>query len=131
MKKLPSVSIMIPTFNRKAVLVEALLSLNNIDYPKNLFEVVVVNDGSSDNTTTMIELLARKNKNIKGIIFYKRFGHQPALKAGIENKNLRNSLKNIDKICKDFDFDPLRIFVIKLFVSYTISIKVFKEIVFQ
>lgn len=60
MKKLPSVSIMIPTFNRKAVLVEALLSLNNIDYPKNLFEVVVVNDGSSDGTKEAVENIRKK-----------------------------------------------------------------------
>ncbi|KKR11054.1 MAG: Glycosyl transferase family 2 [Microgenomates group bacterium GW2011_GWA2_39_19] len=60
MKKLPSVSIMIPTFNRKAVLVEALLSLNNIDYPKNLFEVVVVNDGSSDGTEKAVNAIKEK-----------------------------------------------------------------------
>jgi len=126
-----TISVVLPCLNEAQNLPLLIPQIIKSIPKKYNYEIILVNDGSSDNTTTMIELLARKNKNIKGIIFYKRFGHQPALKAGIENKNLRNSLKNIDKICKDFDFDPLRIFVIKLFVSYTISIKVFKEIVFQ
>lgn len=66
MKKLPSVSIIIPTYNRKDVLVEALLSLNKVDYPKNLFEVVVVNDGSSDGTEEVIKSIRKKiNYNFK------------------------------------------------------------------
>lgn len=60
MSKLPSVSIMIPTYNRKSVLVEALLSLNKIDYPKNLFEVVVINDGSTDGTQEVVETIREK-----------------------------------------------------------------------
>lgn len=60
MKRLPTISIMIPTFNRKGVLLEALLSLNKIDYPKDLFEVVVVNDGSTDGTEKAIKSIRKK-----------------------------------------------------------------------
>lgn len=66
MNKLPTVSIIIPTYNRKEVLVEALVSLNKVDYPKKLFEVIVVNDGSTDGTKDAIENIKKKiNYNFK------------------------------------------------------------------
>lgn len=68
MNKLPSVSIIIPTLNRKNVLIEALLSLNNIDYPRNLLEVIVVNDGSTDGTKEEVEKIKKDlNYNFKFI----------------------------------------------------------------
>lgn len=60
MNKSPSVSVMIPTFNRKNVLVEALLSLNKVDYPRNQFEVIVVNDGSWDETKEAVKSIRKK-----------------------------------------------------------------------
>jgi len=66
MSKLPTVSIIIPTYNRKSVLIEALLSLNKVDYPNKLFEVIVINDGSSDGTEDAIKSIRKKiNYNFK------------------------------------------------------------------
>lgn len=62
MTTLSSVSIIIPTLNRKKVLIEALLSLNKIDYPKDLFEVIVINDGSSDGTKEALKSIRREIK---------------------------------------------------------------------
>jgi GT2 family glycosyltransferase len=42
---LPSVSIVIPTYSRPHQLVECLRSLGRLDYPRDLLEVVVVDDG--------------------------------------------------------------------------------------
>jgi GT2 family glycosyltransferase len=42
---LPSVSIVIPTYNRPHRLVECLRSLARLDYPRDLLQVVVVDDG--------------------------------------------------------------------------------------
>jgi glycosyltransferase involved in cell wall biosynthesis len=42
----PFFSIIIPTYNRPAELVTCLEALCRLDYPRNLFEVIVVNDGS-------------------------------------------------------------------------------------
>jgi GT2 family glycosyltransferase len=44
---LPSVSIVIPTYDRPHQLVECLRSLARLDYPRDLFEVVVVDDGGA------------------------------------------------------------------------------------
>ncbi|MEM9156711.1 MAG: glycosyltransferase, partial [Cyanobacteria bacterium P01_F01_bin.33] len=39
-------SIVIPSYNRPARLEKCLTSISNLSYPKNLFEVIVVDDGS-------------------------------------------------------------------------------------
>ncbi len=56
----PSATIIIPTLNRKYVLEEALLSLNKVDYPRDLLKVVVVNDGSSDGTKELLKRIKNR-----------------------------------------------------------------------
>lgn len=48
------------------------------------FEIIFVNDGSRDNTQNVIEELAQNNEEIKYIEFSRNFGHQPAVKAGMD-----------------------------------------------
>jgi len=47
---LPTVSVIIPTYNRKNLLREALDSLAQQTYPLDRFEVIIVDDGSTDGT---------------------------------------------------------------------------------
>ena len=47
---LPTVSVVIPTYNRKDMLREALNSLAQQTYPTDRFEIIVVDDGSTDGT---------------------------------------------------------------------------------
>lgn len=54
---LPEVSVVIPTYNRKGILQKCLTSLLDQDCPDNLFEVVVIDDGSTDGTAEMVESL--------------------------------------------------------------------------
>ncbi len=46
------------------------------------FEIILVNDCSKDNVWSVIQDLAKKHKNIKGICFAKNFGQHAALMAG-------------------------------------------------
>lgn len=46
MEQLPSLSIVIPTYNRPERLQQCLQSLTRLDYPRDRFEVVVIDDGS-------------------------------------------------------------------------------------
>ena len=48
-------SVVIPTYNRKEKLEMVLDSLNKQTYPKNKFEVLVIDDGSKDGTEKMLD----------------------------------------------------------------------------
>lgn len=50
MSSLATVSVIIPTYNRKGFLREILNSLAQQTYPSNCFEVIIVDDGSTDGT---------------------------------------------------------------------------------
>lgn len=53
------ISVIIATFNRKASLRETLNSLFTQDYPVSDFEVIIVNDGSTDGTDAMLDWVER------------------------------------------------------------------------
>ena len=78
-------SIIIPLYNEK----ESLIELNdrihvNFENTKYTFEVIYVDDGSSDDSWETICDLARKYDNIKGISFAKNYGKSQALNAGFK-----------------------------------------------
>jgi glycosyltransferase involved in cell wall biosynthesis len=50
MPDLPTVSVIIPTYNRKDLLRDTLQSLVQVTYPSDRFEVIIVDDGSTDGT---------------------------------------------------------------------------------
>jgi len=55
MRKQPSFSIIIPTYNRTAQLTNCLYSLTLLDYPRNCFEVIVVNDGGETKLEAIVD----------------------------------------------------------------------------
>jgi len=54
------ISVVIPTYNRAAVLKECIYSLNKQDLPKNQFEVIIVDDGSRDDTAKIAKDIIRE-----------------------------------------------------------------------
>jgi len=61
----PFISIIIPARNEETNIEETLLSLNNIDYPQDRYEIIVVNDRSTDNTRQKVEGLINQIPNLK------------------------------------------------------------------
>jgi glycosyltransferase involved in cell wall biosynthesis len=51
----PLVSVVIPTFNRAAFVVEAINSCLAQDFPRNHLEIIVVDDGSTDDTAVVLK----------------------------------------------------------------------------
>lgn len=47
-------------------------------------EIIFVNDGSSDQTQNVLEELSTEHSDVKYIEFSRNFGHQPAVKAGLD-----------------------------------------------
>ncbi len=48
------------------------------------YELLFVDDGSSDNTLDILKLLAKKDPGLRYLSFSRNFGHQNALKAGLD-----------------------------------------------
>lgn len=59
------ISVVIPAFNRENSLSKCLESLFRQDYSKNLFEIIVVDDGSTDDTAQLVNKLAQGYSNIR------------------------------------------------------------------
>jgi polyisoprenyl-phosphate glycosyltransferase len=83
------ICVIIPCYNEKENLLYINQRLQEI-FKTNLnskynFRILFVNDGSSDDTLEEIEELRKKNSNIDFISFSRNFGHQQAIKAGIDH----------------------------------------------
>ena len=62
----PFVSIMIPAHNEEGVITNTIENILSIDYPS--FEIIVIDDRSSDNTASVIKELADKNDKVIAMI---------------------------------------------------------------
>ncbi len=54
-KEYPKVSLIVPAFNEQATIADSIKSLKQIDYPKDKLEIIIVNDGSCDNTSKIVK----------------------------------------------------------------------------
>ncbi|MHA1344409.1 MAG: glycosyltransferase family 2 protein [Promethearchaeota archaeon] len=64
-EKLPFVSIIIPMYNEELYIKDCLLSLVNQDYPKDKYEIIVVDGNSEDNSKKIVNNLIKKYSFIK------------------------------------------------------------------
>jgi cellulose synthase/poly-beta-1,6-N-acetylglucosamine synthase-like glycosyltransferase len=60
----PFVSILVPAHNEAVVIQETVRALANQDYPKDSYEIIVVNDGSTDDTGQIIRYLGKEIPNL-------------------------------------------------------------------
>lgn len=77
-------SVIVPVYNEENN-ISPLLKRLVPSIKKCQYEIIFVNDGSSDKTDETIKKQIEKNKNIKLISFNRNFGHQMALSAGYKN----------------------------------------------
>ena len=79
------ISVVVPLFNEEESIpelyawIERVMVANGFSY-----EIVFVNDGSTDHSWDVIEDLAKKNPNVHGIKFRRNYGKSPALYCGFE-----------------------------------------------
>ena len=81
-------SIVIPLLNENESIEELhqWISLS-LDKHKYKYEIIFVDDGSTDNSWSVITRLAKKNTNTRGILFSKNYGKSQALHAGFKSSN--------------------------------------------
>jgi glycosyltransferase involved in cell wall biosynthesis len=81
----PEITVVVPCFNEDVVLPETTrrltASLEQIGRP---FEIVYVDDGSKDNTASVLTDLHASDPRIRVVRLSRNFGHQIAISAGLE-----------------------------------------------
>lgn len=79
------VSIVIPLFNEDESLPELSEWITRVVTENNLsYEVIMIDDGSTDNSWEVIEEISAKNPNFKGIKFQRNYGKSAALNEGFK-----------------------------------------------
>ncbi len=81
----PTLSVVLPCFNERENLQPLYQRLAPLlEKITRSFEVIIVDDGSSDGCSELLDELNRKDPRFKVIHFSRNFGHQAALSAGLD-----------------------------------------------
>ncbi len=100
--QLPQINIVIPLFNESLVfdqLVERITLLLNES--KLSIEVILVDDGSKDNTAQLMTKLSKIDYRFQALILSRNFGHQTALSAGLNYVNATEAVFILDGDLQD------------------------------
>ncbi len=81
----PVVSVVICTYNRRELLRECLVSLFDQTYPKDDYEIVVVDDGSTDGTDALLQEMSAKPGPILRYFRHENRGSATARNLGIRD----------------------------------------------
>ena len=80
------ISVIVPLYNEAESLpelqqwIERVMDANGFTY-----EVIYVNDGSTDGSWEVIQRLAASNPSVKGVCFRRNYGKSPALNTGFRS----------------------------------------------
>jgi len=79
-------SVVVPVYNESSLIKELIHQIkSSVKSLTEDFEIILVDDGSQDETWNFIEHEANQEKRIKGIKFSRNFGHHYAITAGLHN----------------------------------------------
>jgi glycosyltransferase involved in cell wall biosynthesis len=86
-------SVVIPIYNEEANILELYRRLNVVmedlcikeGFSQDCYEIIMVDDGSTDHSWQLIKELHEKDPRLKGISFSRNFGHHIAVLAGLDH----------------------------------------------
>src|SRR5450631_408171 len=81
----PDLSFVLPAHNEAQNVAAIAARLAEIAGPLGSFEIVFVDDGSTDGTLAEIRALAQRHPHVRYVAFSRNFGHQAALRAGLRH----------------------------------------------
>ncbi|MES1986724.1 MAG: glycosyltransferase, partial [Pseudomonadota bacterium] len=76
----PFVSVLVPCFNEGANAYETIGALLQLNYPN--YDIILINDGSTDDTAAIIDDIAAKHVNVKAVQLTSNQGKAMALTVG-------------------------------------------------
>jgi polyisoprenyl-phosphate glycosyltransferase len=77
-------SIVVPMYNEQAVAEEFIRRATEAFSALPAYEIIIVDDGSTDDTARIVSALANSDPHLKVVRFARNFGHQTATTAGID-----------------------------------------------
>src|SRR3990167_9831084 len=110
-----SVSIVIPVYNEEGSLPKLFEELRSVlsTLPGLTYEVVVVDDGSRDQSSDILRDACRNDARVKGVLFQRNFGQTAAMSCGIKlatgdviipmDADLQNDPADIPKFLEKID----------------------------
>jgi glycosyltransferase involved in cell wall biosynthesis len=79
------ITAVIPVLNEEKLIRELISRVTkNLEFINSSYEVVIIDDGSTDNTWELILQHTQSNPQVKGIKLSKNFGHHYAITAGLD-----------------------------------------------
>jgi len=79
------ISIVVPLYNEDESLPELMAWIDNVcTENRYAYEVIMVDDGSKDNSWQVVQDLAKQYSTVKGIKFQRNYGKSPALNEGFK-----------------------------------------------
>ncbi len=97
---LPPISIIVPCHNEELTIANTIAALDRLQYPE--FEIIAVNDGSSDHTQAVLENLALSQPRMRVINVVRNKGKGAALNVGI----VSSRYDHVVCIDADSELDP-------------------------
>lgn len=84
-------SVVIPLYNEEDSLPELVLQLEseikNIPQARNSYEIIFIDDGSTDRSFEVLRSIKARNNRVRGIRFRRNYGKSAALAVGFEKAN--------------------------------------------
>ena len=81
----PLISIITPIFNESKIIPELYRRVKEVmDSTGQTWELIMVDDGSTDGSADLVSQLGAQDKCIRPVIFARNFGHQLAVTAGLD-----------------------------------------------
>ena len=85
-RKLPELSVFFPFWNEEENIKEVISrALSVVPMVSDKWEIIMVDDGSSDRTLEIANLLVSGDENLRVVSLHPNRGYGAALKAGFEN----------------------------------------------
>ena len=81
LERTPFVSILMPAHNESSVLIPVVEQMTKLNYPE--YEIILINDGSSDNTSEVMKALCEKYPCVRVVDLKKNCGKANALYLGL------------------------------------------------
>ena len=96
----PTFSFIVPVYNEREGLENFYARLTAVaDQLGESYEIVFINDGSSDGTDEILRRLTESDKRVKVVEFSRNFGHQVAVTAGYDHAGGR-AVISLDSDCQ-------------------------------